>query len=86
MHTLTKHFGFIVKTEQVDSILLNLVIHQIYKYEFAEAIKTIDVALKIIGTLPKHATLEFMMKGDAMRRLNIIKKVLNADLDTRTVI
>jgi hypothetical protein len=83
MHTLPKHFVFIKNANVISEELFNLLLRQIDKYELHEALKTIDVIHKILGPLPSRISISGY-RNNTILRLNSIKKVLNAHLDTRT--
>ena len=86
MHTLPKNFLLLHNENVVSKELLNLILRQVHKMKFDEALKSIDVALNIIGEKPKHASAKNLGKIWSIDALNKIKEPLNAYLDSRTTI
>ena len=63
--------------------LFKLILLEVTCMKFEDALKSIDVALKLLGEKPTSVNISTVPKRYTIVRLNKIKDVLHAHLDTR---
>lgn len=84
MHTLPKNFLTLYKENSMPKEIYELLLRQVTKMQFGDALNTIDVVLKCLGPKPTRVTCAVLAKVLTIDSLNSIKGVLNAYLDSRT--